>query len=164
MSLREWAWVACAPIVYFGLLAFGRWLKRRWDVRLGVFYHLFCACAALFVPMPGLHAPEGLVRAFATAVSLLGTLFILSLTQRGVWELHLGQKRGATGVNRRSLQSRHLSIVVLVVLNVFAHSIALIVARYPRRHSVWPCRTLGNILAGLTLQKALSRRRLAHRR
>jgi small-conductance mechanosensitive channel/CRP-like cAMP-binding protein len=157
MTLREWIWIACAPIVYFGLLAFGRWLKGRWGVRLGIFYHLFCACAAVFTPMPGLHAPQGLLRAFATAVSLLGTLFILSLTQRGIWELHLGQKRGTPAPKfvGEVFNLVIFIIVVLVVMNVFysiqiPHLIAgsgilAIILGLALQD------TLGNILAGFAL-------------
>src|SRR5258706_1641556 len=93
MTGRQIFWIACAPVIYFGLLALGRWLKRRWKVPLGFFYQLFCICTALFVPMPFLGAPEFLLPAFATAVVLLATLFILSIVQRSVWELHLGKTR-----------------------------------------------------------------------
>lgn len=150
-------WVASAPVIYFGLLALGRWLKRRWSVRLGLFYQLFCICTALFIPMPFLNAPKFLLQAFATAVVLLGTLFILSLTQRGVWELHLGQKRVSPTPKfvGEVFNLVIFVIVLLIVLNVFysiqiPHLIAgsgilAVILGLAMQD------TLGNILAGFAL-------------
>src|ERR1051325_6120129 len=93
MTIREWAWIASVPVIYAGLLALGHWLKRRWGVRLGLFYHLLCVSTALFVPMPFLQAPEWLLRVFATIVVLLFTLLALALAHRGLWDLYFGHKR-----------------------------------------------------------------------
>ena len=157
MTLREWAWIACAPIIYFGLLALGRWLKRRCGVPLGWFYHLFCFCTALFVPMPFLNAPEFLVRGFATAVALLATIFILALAQRGVWDFYFGQRRN-TPVPKFASEVFNLvvfAVVLLVVLNVFysiripgllaGSGIVAIILGLAMQD------TLGNILAGFAL-------------
>ena len=157
MVIREALWIGSAPVIYFALLALGRWLKRRWKVPLGFFYQLFCICTALFVPMPFLNAPEFLVRALATAVVLLGTLFILSLTQRGVWELHLGQKRIAPTPKfvGEVFNLVIFVIVLLIVLKVFylieiPHLIAgsgilAVILGLAMQD------TLGNILAGFAL-------------
>src|SRR6185436_632680 len=93
MTIPQWAWIASVPVIYFGLLALGHWLKRHWSVRLGFFYHLLCVCTALLVPMPFLNAPEFVVRGLGTAVVLLFTLFVLALAQRGIWDFYFGQKR-----------------------------------------------------------------------
>jgi small-conductance mechanosensitive channel/CRP-like cAMP-binding protein len=127
MTGREILWVASAPVIYFLLLILGRVLKRRWGVRLGLFYQLFCIVTALFVPMSFLDVPGLMVRIFAAAVVLLATLFILALTQRGVWELHLGQKSAAPTPKFISevFSLGIFLIVVLIVLKVFFPSIEI---------------------------------------
>ena len=89
---------AAVPVLYFGLVALGRWLKRRAGVRLGVVYQLFCISAAAFVPMAWL-AQENLVDFFwlkltGTALAMLGTLFLIALLNRFVWEFYFQEKRG----------------------------------------------------------------------
>ena len=153
MTIREWLWIASAPVIYCGLLALGHWLKRRWGVRLGIFYHLLCLCTAVFVPMPFLNAPESLTRAFATAVVLLFTLFALAILER----FYFGQKR-QTPVPKFVSEVFNLVLfvlVLLVTLNVFysveiPHLIAgsgvlAIILGFAMQD------TLGNILAGLAL-------------
>src|SRR6185295_12520895 len=86
------------PVIYFGLVALGRGLKRRAGVRLGMVYQLFCFSAAAFVPMTCL-AQENLVDFFwlkltGAALAMLGTLFVIALINRFVWEFYFQERRG----------------------------------------------------------------------
>ncbi len=90
--------IVAVPVIYFGLVAVGRWLNRRAGVRLGAFYQLFCVALAAFVPMVFL-SQENLVDFFwvkvvgATA-AMLGTLFLIALLNRFVWGLYFQERRG----------------------------------------------------------------------
>ena len=88
MTAVEILWLAAVPAIYFALLMLGRWLKHRWGVKVGWAYQLFCVSSALFVPLSALDAPEALVLGLETALVLFGTLVVLALIQRGVWELY----------------------------------------------------------------------------
>ena len=150
-------WLATVPAIYVALLALGRWLKRRWGVRVGLAYHLFGVSAALFVPMSALDAPEALVRGLETATVLLGTLVVLALLQRGVWERPLGGRRAAPTPKfvGEVFNLVIFLVVVLVVLKTFylveiPHLIAgsgilAVILGLALQE------TLGNILAGLAL-------------
>ena len=157
MTAVEILWLAAVPAIYFALLMLGRWLKRRWGVKVGWAYQLFCVSSALFVPLSALDAPEALVLGLETALVLFGTLVVLALIQRGVWELHLGQKH-PTPTPKFVGEVFNLVIflvVVLVVLKTFylveiPHLIAgsgilAVILGLALQE------TLGNILAGLAL-------------
>ena len=157
MTIREWGWIASAPVIYLALLALGRWLKQRWRVRLGFFYHLFCLATALCVPLPFLPVPAGLVRGLTTAFVLLGTLFLLALVQRVVWEHYFTKTRNAPAPKfvGEVFNLVIFVIVLLLVLNGFysiqipgllaGSGILAIILGLALQD------TLGNILAGFAL-------------
>lgn len=157
MTIREWAWMGSAPVIYLVLLALGRWLKQRWQVRLGFFYLLFCLVTALCVPLPFLPVPAGMVRGLTTAFVLLGTLFLLALVQRGVWEHYFTKTRNAPAP--KFLGEVFNLVIFLIVLLVVLHGfysikipgllagsgiVAVILGLALQD-------TLGNILAGFAL-------------
>src|SRR5207302_3671196 len=74
-------------------LSFGRFLKRRAEVRLGILYQLFCLALAFYVALAvyGLEAPWR-VHVGAAAI-LLSTALVVALVNRYVWDLYFEQKR-----------------------------------------------------------------------
>jgi small-conductance mechanosensitive channel len=115
---------AAVPVIYFGLVALGRGLKRRAGVRLGIVYQLFCICAAVFVPMTCL-AQENLVDAFwlklsGAAVAMLGTLFLIALINRFVWEFYFQEKRG-TPIPKFMTEVIGLGLFLIALLSVLTY-------------------------------------------
>lgn len=90
--------LASVPLLYLATVAVGRWIKRRAHVRLGFGYQLFCIVLAVFLPLLfcGYHpmlGPFDLLRELKAATVLLGTVLILALVRRYLWEIYFGQKR-----------------------------------------------------------------------
>jgi small-conductance mechanosensitive channel/CRP-like cAMP-binding protein len=157
MTAWQWGSLASAPLVYVALLATGHWLKRRWGVRLGIIYHLFAAATALFAPMPWIPAPDSVLRAFATAVTLLATLVILSVAQRVLWEGYYAEKHQAP-VPKFVGEVLNLVIFVIVVLIVLNGFYSIEIPHLLAGSGILAVilglalqDTLGNILAGFAL-------------
>jgi len=92
---RETTAVLAVPAIYLLLVAFGRWLKRRAGVRLGIFYQLFCIAVAVFVPLVVRFEEVNflLLQVLGSAVAMLGAVFLLALIRRFFWEYYLEQRR-----------------------------------------------------------------------
>ena len=82
-----------APAIYLVMVAVGRWLKRRFGVRLGVVYQLFSVATAFFVPLGFQRLNSEVFNILESAVVILGTLVLLSLIQRFFWELYVQERR-----------------------------------------------------------------------
>ncbi|MBI2925525.1 MAG: mechanosensitive ion channel, partial [Verrucomicrobia bacterium] len=79
--------------IYLAALAAGRWLKRRYGVRLGVLYRLFCVALAANVAL-ALFLPQSPWRAeLAAALVLLAAIFALALADRFVGDIYFEQRR-----------------------------------------------------------------------
>lgn len=50
--------LVAAPLIHFGGLALGRWLKQRHNVGFGVMYHWFVVALAIFAPLKTWHIVE----------------------------------------------------------------------------------------------------------
>src|SRR5438045_9013205 len=74
-------------------LSFGRFLKRRAEVRLGILYQLFCLALAFYVALAvyGLEAPWR-VHVGAAAI-LLSTALIVALCNRYVWDIYFERRK-----------------------------------------------------------------------
>src|SRR2546426_4215190 len=74
-------------------LTFGRFLKRRAEVRLGILYQLFCLALAFYVALAvyGLEAPWR-VHVGAAAI-LLSTALVVALVNRYVWDLYFERRK-----------------------------------------------------------------------
>src|SRR5256714_1130834 len=74
-------------------LSIGRFLKRRAEVRLGIFYQLFCLALAFYAALAvyGLEAP-GRVHVGAAAM-LLSTALIVALVNRYIWDLYFERRK-----------------------------------------------------------------------
>lgn len=109
---HPWVVIAfcAAPVIYFGSLAIGRWLKRTYGVPLGVMFQILCVALACYVPLGVLHAmlyPEGHVddpakawqdkgiRHFQAAVIVLGAIFALQLLRRFYWQRWFARRHGS---------------------------------------------------------------------
>src|SRR5438552_11164753 len=81
-------------------LSFGRFLKRRAEVRLGILYQLFRLALAFYVALAvyGLEAPWR-VHVGAAAI-LLSTALIVALVNRYVWDIYFERRdRKSTRLN-----------------------------------------------------------------
>jgi len=118
------------PIVFVVAVAFGRLLKRRAGVDLGVSYLLLCIAFALWVPLEigGADFPERLstMRVLRTANVLLGTFFILALIRRYYWELWF-EKHYKTKAPKFITQLFGLVVFIIAVFvvigGIYEHSI-----------------------------------------
>src|SRR2546428_11010904 len=74
-------------------LSFGRFLKRRAEVRLGILYQLFCLALAFYVALAvyGLEAPWR-VHVGAAAI-LLSTALLVALVNRYVWDVYFERRK-----------------------------------------------------------------------
>ncbi len=98
--------LAAAPVIYLCALAFGRWLKRRHHVPLGLMYQLLCVALAVWAPLRMLrlnHQTDGSVkawhdesiRAFHATIIILAVIFALQLLRRFYWQRWFTRKHGA---------------------------------------------------------------------
>jgi len=74
-------------------LSFGRFLKRRAEVRLGILYQLFCLALAFYAALAvyGLEAPWR-VHIGAAAI-LLSSALIVALINRYVWDIYFERRK-----------------------------------------------------------------------
>ncbi len=81
---------------FFVALGFGRFLKRRAGVRLGLLFRLFCLVLAFYTAMAvyGVHAPWR--HHVGAAVILLSTVLVVALINRYVWDFYFEKKRQTT--------------------------------------------------------------------
>jgi small-conductance mechanosensitive channel len=97
--------LGAAPLIYLGTLAFGRWLKRKYHVRLGLMFQLLSVALAVWAPLSTLRtmradsAPDALqvegLRAFHSVLIILGVIFALQLLRRFYWQRWFMRKHGA---------------------------------------------------------------------
>src|SRR6266699_4058862 len=105
-------------------LSFGRFLKRRAEVRLGILYQLFCLALAFYVALAvyGLEAPWR-VHVGAAAI-LLSTALIVALVNRYVWDIYF-ERRKQTPIPhflREVVGGIIFLIALLIVLSVGYHA------------------------------------------
>jgi small-conductance mechanosensitive channel/CRP-like cAMP-binding protein len=105
------------PAIYLILLALGRWLRRRAKVRLGVMYHLFALCLAIFLPLRLLEPDNSFLMLLEALATMLGTLFLLALIRRFFWEYYFEEKQG-TRVPRFMSEVVGLLIFIIALLFV----------------------------------------------
>src|SRR5437773_915608 len=102
-------------------LSFGRFLKRRAEVRLGILYQLFCLALAFYVALAvyGLEAPWR-VHVGAAAI-LLSTALIVALVNRYVWDIYF-ERRKQTPIPH--FLREVVALIVFVVALLFVLSFA----------------------------------------
>src|SRR5881227_2125746 len=141
-------------------LSFGRFLKRRAEVRLGILYQLFCLALAFYVALAvyGLEAPWR-VHVGAAAI-LLSTALIVALVNRYVWDIYF-ERRKQTPIPH--FLREVVALVIFVVALLFVLSFAYHAER-GLKSVVAPSgvvavilglagqNLLGGIIAGMSLQ------------
>jgi small-conductance mechanosensitive channel/CRP-like cAMP-binding protein len=141
-------------------LSFGRFLKRRAAVRLGILYQLFCLALAFYVALAvyGLEAPW---RVHVTAaVILLSTALIVALVNRYVWDIYF-ERRKQTPIPHflREVVALVIFVVALLFVLSFAYhaerglksvvatsGVAALILGFAGQN------LLGGIIAGMSLQ------------
>jgi small-conductance mechanosensitive channel/CRP-like cAMP-binding protein len=165
------ALVAC-PVIYFGGLALGRWLKRQHRVPLGILYHLLCVALGLYVPLVVIHAvnpaaiPAGAaeswqdrcLRYFSSALILLGIVFALALLRRFYWQRWFKRthETEAPKLLQQVFSFTAFAIALMLVLNLrhgqqvdtflAGSGIVAVVLGFAMQE------TLANIISGIALQ------------
>ena len=154
--------ILAVPVIFIIMHTFGRWLKRRRNVRLGVAYKLFCIAVALYLPILYSRAPlpwrEAALRHLSAATLILGTFFVLTLVRRFFWEgwFERTQKMRAPKFLGQLLALLIFIGAVLVVLGgiyglsiqgaVFGSTVVLGIIGFAMQD------LLGNIIAGIALE------------
>src|SRR5260370_627963 len=150
------------PGLYCVLVLFGRRLKRRHGVRLGVLYHLFALSLALYVPAVALDMRWTFVRHLGAAVIVLSSTVIIAIVDRYVWELYFQARHGVTVPKflTELVRLMILALAIFLVLEVgydqtikgllIAPGIAAVILGLAMQDLV------GNIIAGVALQAGKS--------
>src|SRR5881227_1871090 len=141
-------------------LSFGRFLKRRAEVRLGILYQLFCLALAFYVALAvyGLEAPWRVH--VGAAAMLLSTALIVALVNRYIWDVYF-ERRKQTPIPHflREIVALVIFVVALLFVLSFAYHaerelkgvvatsgvVAVIVGLAGQN-------LLGGIIAGMSLQ------------
>ena len=150
---------AVAVAIYLLLVAFGRLLKRRFGVRLGQVYQLFCAAAGPYLAIAALYSTLTGRTELGSLSALLATGVFVRLVDQYFWRWYFEQKRGAPVPKfvREVSAAVIFLIAVLLVLRfgynqndlrgvLAASGVVGIVLGFALQDS------LGNIIAGLALQ------------
>src|SRR5437667_6447866 len=151
-----------APGLYATMVLAGRRLKRQYGVRLGLLFHLFSLCLALYAPALLLRLQWTFLRHLGAATVILGATFLIALIDRFVFELHL-QERHRVRVPKFLTELVRIVILLLAVFLVLeigyeqtikglliAPGIAAVVIGFAMQD------LLGNIIAGVALQAGRS--------
>jgi small-conductance mechanosensitive channel/CRP-like cAMP-binding protein len=157
-----WFETAAVPVIFILLLAVGRVLKRRYHVRLGATYKLFCAVFAFYLPCAfspvAFDGQPALARHLGAAALLLGVICLLAIIRRFFWEgwFERVQKAPAPKFLSQIIGLLLFIAAVLVVVGgiygqsiqgaVFGSTIVLGIVGFAMQD------LLGNIIAGVALE------------
>ena len=157
-TLQVLLFALAVPGLFLLMLFLGRWLKRQRGVQLGWLYHPFALGLVIFCSgeMIGLTWPFLTHVGWATVI--LGSLFLIALVDRYVWELYFKQYHNVE-VPKFLIEVVRLVILLLAVFLVLrfgygininslliAPGILVVIVGFAMQDSV------GNIISGLTLQ------------
>jgi len=150
--------VLSVPGLYCLMVLAGRRLKRHHGVRLGWLYHLFALGIAVYFPAMLLDAQWAFLRHLGAVVVLLGSLFLIAVLDRYLWDMYF-QQRHRVKVPKFLTQVVGLGIIMVaafLVLDIgygqtlkgllIAPGIAAVVLGLAAQDLV------GNIIAGIALQ------------
>ena len=147
-----------AVAIYLLLVAFGRLLKRRFGVRLGQVYQLFCAATGPYLAVAALYPDFSRRSDLSALTALLGTGVFIRLVDQYFWRWYFEQTRKAPVPKfiREVTAVVLLLVTILLILNFNYHTnlqslltitgVSGIVLGLALQDS------LGNIIAGLALQ------------
>ncbi len=159
---RDAILVLTVPGLYCVMLLAGRHLKRRHGVQLGIGYHLFSLCLAIYCPARLLDLNWEFIHHLGAATIILGAWVLVALVDRYVWELHF-QHRFRVKVPIFLKEVSRLVILVVAIFLVLQFSyhqsirglliapgIAAVVIGLAMQD------LMGNIIAGVALQMGKS--------
>ena len=106
------------PLVYLAMVAFGRWLKRRLGVQLGLMYQLFAVALAVYLSTEWRKVDFPFSEHLAPALIVLGTFFLIALMRRFLWEYYF-QNRRQIQIPKFFSQVAALLIFLVVLISVF---------------------------------------------
>jgi small-conductance mechanosensitive channel/CRP-like cAMP-binding protein len=102
---------------YFVALTFGRFLKRRSGVRLGILFQLFCLALAFYAAL-AVYGIQADWRNHVGAITIiLSTALVIALIDRYVWDLYF-EKKKQTPIPHLPRQVVALLIFLLALLSV----------------------------------------------
>src|SRR5437870_2349552 len=78
---------------FIAALTFGRFLKRRAEVRLGIFYQLFCLALAFYAALAVYGVQADWRNHIGAAAILLSTALMVALVDRYVWDVYFEKKK-----------------------------------------------------------------------
>jgi small-conductance mechanosensitive channel len=146
------------PILYFLMFLMGRYLKRGHGVQLGWLYHLFAIGIAIYYSGRILALTWPFLYHVGWVSVILGSLFLIALVDRYVWELYFKQQH-RVDVPKFLVEIVRLLILLLAFFLVLrfgyhqtinglliAPGILVVIIGFAMQDSV------GNIISGLTLQ------------
>src|SRR6266516_1819106 len=136
------------PSIYLVLVALGRWLKRRAGVPLGLLYQLFSLALAFFLPLCFLDTLPWVRQLLASAVLVLGTVFVLALVRRFLWEYYFRERRQTT-------VPKYVQDVVALVALVFVVILVLRVVYEVRIPGLLTGSGILAVILGLAMQDTL---------
>ena len=157
-SLQAVFFALSVPGLFCLMLLLGRYLKRKHGVQLGWLYHPFALGMAVYFSklMIGLKWPFLVHVEWATVI--LGSLFVIALVDRYVWDLYFKQHHNVE-VPKFLVEVVRLAILLVAVFLVLrfgydqtinglliAPGILVVIVGFAMQDSV------GNIISGLTLQ------------
>jgi small-conductance mechanosensitive channel len=160
LTLRIIFFALSVPGFYFLMVYLGRYLKRKHGVQLGWLYHLFALGAVIYSCgiLLGLGTTWPFLYDVASATVVLGSVFLIALVDRYVWELYFKQRHHVE-VPKFLVEVLRLAILLLAVFLVLryhyhqtinglliAPGILVVIVGFATQDSV------GNIISGLTLQ------------
>src|SRR6187402_3857536 len=105
------------PVIFLVLFASGRFMKRHYQVRLGLSYVLFCVVVAFYLPSVFSRAPYDwrpvLTMHLAAASVILGAFSLLAIIRRFFWE-------GWFERTQKTRAPKFLSQIIGLLIFVFA--------------------------------------------
>lgn len=140
------------------MLLMGRYLKRRHGVQLGWLYHLFALGVVVYFSGIMLRITWPFLYDVGSATVILGSLFLIALIDRYIWELYFKQRHNVE-VPKFLVEVIRLAILLVAIFLVLsfhyhktirdlliAPGILVVIVGFAMQDSV------GNIISGLTLQ------------
>jgi hypothetical protein len=94
-AVRDVLLVLMVPGFYCLLVLGGRRLKRQHGVQLGLLYHMFALSAAIYLPATLLKLDWSFLRHLGAAMIILGSLFLIALIDRFLWDFYFRSRHGA---------------------------------------------------------------------
>jgi small-conductance mechanosensitive channel/CRP-like cAMP-binding protein len=158
LTAQVFFFALAVPGLFFLMLMFGRWLKRQHGVQLSWLYHPFALGVAVYFSGLMVGATWPFLRHTEWVTLILGSLFLIALVDRYVWDLYFKQHHHVE-VPKFLIEVVRLVILLVALFLVLkfgydqsmnqlliAPGLLVVIVGFAMQDSV------GNIISGLTLQ------------